>query len=473
MYKPRRIRSIAFALLIALTVLGGCTREGAAPTAETTPASAAGSTTTAGSSEASPPAAEGLAATEITGWFYPRYVIPGMEAGEFEQQLIDEFRAIPGNENVTINFETVGWDSVPEKVNIAISTGSTPDFLFDFPGRIIGYGTGGSLVDLTPYVSPETLADIPEPIWESCRSDGKLYMYPTAISYFTMAVNRKIFRDAGIEHLLPTNETRTWSNAEFENVLAELAKVDDLIAPMVLFMLNEQGDAAIRMMIQNQGADFINPEHTEIVLNSAEGKAGLAWYYDLFEKGYITKNPETLGSASALEMFMQSKAAITPYMGPSNLPTLRKMIAEGTADPDFDVMFMTQPTPDGTAPKVEAQVIGYCVFDKGDEARHRASAAFIEFTSTKPECVTAQSIFPIRNSMGIDQLGEDYDTAEHAYINTLSAYLGDTGYTANNYAAIRAAYYPQMQAIFTGQKTVEQGLDDFVAQANEALQQVD
>lgn len=468
MSKTRKAFSAAIAMLMVLAIFAGCTKESVVPSSEKQ-----SSTANSVSETTEPTNNEVLAATDITGWFYPRYLPPaGMESGEFEQQLVDEFRAIPGNENVNINFEIVGWDSVPEKVNIAIATDSTPDFLFDFPGRIIGYGTAGALAPLDDYISPETIGDIPSSIWDSCRANGKLYMYPTSISYFAMAVNRKFFKDAGIENLLPTNPTRTWSNAEFENVLAELAKIPELDAPMVMYMLNEQADASTRMLVQNQGADFVNSEHTEVVLNSDAGKTGLSWYYDLYQKGYISKNPETLSSANALEMFMQSKVAITPYMGSSNLPTLKKMIEDGTADPDFDIMFMTQPTPDGTNPKVEAQVIGYCVFNKNDEARHKASVAFIEYTSYKPECVSAQGIFPIRESMSMDLLGENYNNDEHKYLNTLAPYLGDTGYTVNNYAGIRAAYYPQMQAIFTNQKTVTQGLDDFAAEANQIIKQV-
>jgi len=420
-----------------------------------------------------PAAPSGPAEVTITGWFYPRFVPPGKDPGVFEQELIDEFLAIPGNEHITINFEMLQWDTGPEQVNVAIATGDAPDFVFDFTGRIMGYGAAGALVPLNDFVPAALKTDIPEAIWSQVRDgNDNIWMFPTTVAIVGMGVNRQIFRQAGIENLLPTNATRTWSNAEFEEVCQRIldANIPDLLAPFSLHFLNEQGDASIRMMIQNQGADFINPAYSEIVLNSPEGIAGLQWLYSMYEKGFIVSHPETNNSLGTLEMFMQSKTAISVLFSSGNVGVLNNLIEQGDADPDFDLMFVTNPTPTGTNPKVESQVVGFCIFDQKDDARHKATFDFINFMASKPEAVLATNQFPARSSMDLAALDARYASEEFKYLSSLTPHLGDAGLGMKNYAGVRAVFFPEMQAIFTGIKSVEQGLNDFVAAANRAIQ---
>ena len=418
----------------------------------------------------------GSEAVTITGWFYPRYNVAGMSPGEFEQSLIDEFTSLPGNEHITINFEMIAWDTGPEQVNVAIATGDAPDFVFDFPGRIVGYGLAGALVPLDDMISAEVKADIPESVWSHCRGNGQIWMYPTGITYIGMAVNRKILREAGLDHLVPTNATRTWTHAQFEEVLQGLVDAnleDPFIAPFSIAALNEQGDATTRMIVQNFGTDFINPQHTEIVLNSPQGIAGYQWLLDMYERGFIVRNPETVSATHILDFFMQSQVAFAMGWAGGNLNALNNRIAAGEADPEFDCWFMTLPTPTGTNPKVESQVVGFGIFDNNDAARAQAAFDFVQFMAEKAECVVAQAIFPVRNSMPITLLAEmddRYVNPELQFLSSLIPYLGDTGYTMRNYALVRAEFFPQMQAIFTGMKTVEQALNDFAEAANRHLQ---
>ncbi|HHW30958.1 MAG TPA: extracellular solute-binding protein, partial [Clostridiaceae bacterium] len=170
---------IAFILCIAIlgSLFAGCQKKDQSGTGTDTPG------TTQDDKGKQDQSAE---KTTITFWFYPRYVVEGKENGVYEQELIDAY--VKENPNVDIEFEMLAWNQGPEKINIAISSNAMPDSVFDYPGRIIGYGAQGVLADLNFMFTEEDRKDIPQSILDHCMLGDKIYMYPTHISPVIMGV---------------------------------------------------------------------------------------------------------------------------------------------------------------------------------------------------------------------------------------------------------------------------------------------
>lgn len=400
--------------------------------------------------------------TEITFWFYPRYQVAGKENGAYEKELAEDF--MKKNPDISVKVESIPWNSGPEKVNIAISSNSMPDAVFDYPGRIIGYGQKGVLVDLSDMLKPSDKEDIPESILSHCVDNGKLYMYPTAINPLGMAVNKKILKDAGALDLLPLDKPdRKWSISEFEKALEAVKKLKG-IQPMVFYAGNEQGDASIRMFVQNFGADFVNKDHTKVVINSEAGVKGVQWILDAYKKGWFAPGAESATASDALDLFNQGKSAFCIIFGAGNKAILEKMIAEKKAPADFELAFLPQPTAEGVEQKVEAQAVGYCVFDNKDQKRIDASKKFIDYLCNNKDIVKTLGAFPVRKSMGVF-----YTDPELKFIGTLASKTADTGYTAKNYAKIRTLWFPNIQAVLTGAKTPKEAMDEFAEKATEAM----
>lgn len=457
----RKTLALALACLMMLTFFVACKQtEGTATTTTTTTPTNTGTDTSTSTEEP----------VTITMWWYPRYSIPNKDPGVYEKELADQFTKL--HPNVTIEHEMLAWDSGPEKINVAITANTMPDAVFDYPGRIIGYGAQGALVDLTDMIPADVKADIPDSIWEHCMLDGKIYMFPNAVGPVVMAVNVGLFKEAGADKYLPDpNGPRTWKTSDFTSALDLISKhfAGKGVYGMAFYAKNEQGDASVRMFMQNQGTDFVAPDHKSIVLNSDAGVAALQLLLDYNEKGYLVPGAQSMTSSEALELFIQSKAASIPMFGAGNIKALNTAIEQGTADPNFELMLVCQPTPDGSQAKVEAQATGFCVFDNKDPARAQAMMDFILFQSAMPETIATQNIFPVRSSMSTDTMGDFYQDPNVKFLATLTPYIGDTGYTINSYAKIRAAFYPEIQAALTGAKTAKQALDDFVANANPLL----
>jgi multiple sugar transport system substrate-binding protein len=415
-----------------------------------------------GLAKTSSPAKKGK--TEITFWFYPKYNVPGKENGAYERELAETFTR--KNKDIAIKMEFIPWNGGPEKVNIAIASNSMPDGLFDYPGRIIGYGRKGVLVDLADMLKPADKKDIPANIFEHCMVGKKLYMYPTAASIYTMAVNKKILRDAGALDLLPfSRPNRAWSISDFEKALKAVKKLKG-VQPIQFFAGNEQGDASVRMFIQCFGADFINKDYTKIVLNSEKGVKGVQWLADAYKKGLIAPGAESANNPDAVELFMQGKTAFVLSFTPNHRNILLKMIEEKKAPADFDLAYLPYPTASGVKQKVEAQIYGYCVFNNKDKKRIAASKKFVDFLCNNKENVKAVGAFPIRKSMG-----DIYDYSEFKFLQTLTPFFADTGYTVNNYAKVRTLWYPALQSVFVGAKTPKEALDEFAEKATAVINQ--
>lgn len=400
--------------------------------------------------------------TDITFWFYPKYNVPGKENGVYEKELAADF--VLKNPDININVESIPWNGGPEKVNIAISSNSMPDSVFDYPGRIIGYGAKGVLVNLSDMITDADKADISENTLSHCMLDGKTYMYPTSISPIAMGVNKKIFKDAGALDLLPLDKPgRAWSFSDFEKALEAVKKVKG-VQPAVLYAGNEQGDASIRMLVQNFGTDFVDAAHTKVVINSDAGIKGVQWLLDTYKKGLFAPGAESAVSTDALDMFQQGKAAFCLVYGAGNKGILTKAIADKVAPADFELAFVPQPTADGVDQKVEAQVTGYCVFDNKDQAKADASKKFVDYLSNNKEIVKTIGAYPVRKSMG-----DLYDDSELKFLGTLATKVADTGYTINNYTKVRTFWFPAIQAVLTGAKTPKEAMDEFTKQATDAM----
>jgi multiple sugar transport system substrate-binding protein len=400
--------------------------------------------------------------TEITFWFYPRYNMPGKGNGVYERELADTF--MKRNKDIAVKVESIPWNGGPDKINIAIASNSMPDSVFDYPGRIIGYGLKGVLADLSDMLKPADKTDISPSILAHCQASNKLYMYPTAVSIITMAVNKKILKDAGALDLLPLSKPdRAWNIGDFEKALEAIKKLKG-IQPIVLFAGNEQGDASIRMLIQNLGADFVSKDHSKVVINSEAGVRGIQWILDASKKGWIAPGAESTTNPDALDMFQQGRAAFSIAYGAANRNILLKMIEEKKAPADFDLAYLPLPTARGVKQKVEAQVFGYCVFNNKNKKRIVASKKFIDYLCNNKEIVKTIGAFPVRKSMG-----NLYDYSEFEFLQSLTSKLGDTGYTINNYAKVRTVWYPNLQAVLIGAKTPKAALDDFAKKATEIM----
>lgn len=238
------------------------------------------------------------------------------------------------------------------------------------------------------------------------------------------------------------------------------------VAPFGIYAGNEQADTSIRMLIQNFGADFVNEDRSEVVLNSEAGYKGMEWLVSLKDKGYLATGVEGHKSDDALNLFSQGKSAVLALCNAVQYQKLLRLKAEGKVVEPFELAIVPFPHAEGVEPKTEVNAIGFSIFKAGGEEKVAAAKKLIKFLSTK-EGVAANSSHPARKSQ--PDLGIVKNDPELTYLGSLVTNATDSGYTMPEFGRIRTHWFPNLQAALLGVKTPQQALDDFVIESNKIL----
>ena len=397
---------------------------------------------------------------EITWWAFPTFATIDETSGKYEQSLIDAFQE--ANPDITVKLEMIDFQSGPEKIVTAIEGGTAPDVLFDAPGRIIDYGKSGKLAPLNDLFTDEFKADVNnENIIAACSDGENYYMYPISTAPFLMAVNKTVLEKEGLIDMINTEGERLWTTDEFTALNTALA--DKGYMNSIVFCQNQGGDQGTRAYIMNLfSAQMVNPELTEWTINSEAGIKALQYTVDEVAAGRLTDGI-TYNGGGAIEQFVAGTVTGSLLWSPG----LAKNNAEAIKASGFEAIALPLPSDDGT-PELEYLVNGFAVFNNGDEAKIAAAKKFITFLTDDPtygpQNVLATNSFPVRSSFG-DLYPGDEDMAFYA---SMTKYYGTYYNTIDGFAAMRPAWWSNLQAALTGEKTAEQAMNDFVTDANAA-----
>lgn len=453
----KKVLSIAMALTLALGLLAGC---GGAPASSPAPAAPAPAAPAA-PAPATPaaPAPAGLTG-EITWWAFPTFSTT-YAAGEYEQQMVDAFMA--KNPGVKVKVEMIDFTSGPEKIVSAIQGGTAPDVLFDAPGRIVDYGKNGKLVPLDDMFTDDYKKDVNnENILGAC-SDGKTYwMYPLSSAPFVMGVNQAVLEKEGLMDMVPTTGDRTWTTEQFTK-LNEALKAKGYKNGIV-FCSGQGGDQGTRAFMANlYGSSVTDKGNTKYTINDANGIKAFQYVADQAKAGNI-ENGTAFNGGEAIEQFVSGAVTTTllwaPVNAANNAPTMEASGVKALALP--------LPSDDGI-PALEYLVNGFCVFDKQDANRAAIAKEFIKFlcddSEWGPKNVVASKAFPVRQSFGNLYPGDE----DMAFYAAMSKYYTPYYNTIDGFAAMRPAWFSNLQALMSGDKTPEVAANDFVAAANKSI----
>lgn len=400
------------------------------------------------------------APVEITWWNFPNFASVDDTAGKYEQGIIEAF-----NEkypNIKVNMEMIDFASGPEKITNAIQGGTVCDVLFDAPGRIISYAKDGVLADVNSMMTDEFKKDVNnDKIIDACAVGDDYYMYPISSAPFLMAFNKEMLEKHGLLDMLNLEGDRTWTIDEYKALMQALKDKGEKGA--VVYCVSQGGDQGPRAFLANlAGTPITNDTLTEYTINSEGGVSGLQFIVDSV-KGGLLLNGSALDGTAAIEEFTSGRVSHTILFSPGTYNSNK-------ANMDFEPIFMPFPSPAGTEPELEYLIDGFCIFDNGDEAKIEASKLLIDFICNDaewgPKNVKQTATFPVRQSFGNLYEGDDNMT----YLAGLTKYYGTYYNTIDGFAEMRTYWFPMMQAVLAGDKDPKTALDDFVASANQSIQ---
>nr|WP_245249781.1 extracellular solute-binding protein [Vagococcus allomyrinae] len=368
------------------------------------------------------------------------------------------------NPNVKINVQVIPGEQRADKLSVAIQTKELPDMFFDSSFALSEYAHMGVLAPLDDIIDEETKSDISASIWDNVTIADKTYFYPFGHNPGTLVYNADMFKAAGLDkYLAGEHEIANWSTEDLRTIAETLKAKNKDVAPFGLFAKNNQGDTWNMSYMRMFGNTFFDKDG-KIVVNEDSGVEALEYIDQLREDGLTTKGAETLTSNDVNAMFQNKQTAIN-FTNSVLFNGIAKDMEDGKVE-KFDMRLANIPGKD--QPISFTYVTSSVVFDTGDQARIDAAKDFVKFYSTDEELVKAsKNTLPVRESV-ISQL-----EGEMPYLNAYNQNSDNIINFSNNtpgYVELRNAFFPELQALFTGDKSAQEALDSFTENGNRIIE---
>lgn len=402
---------------------------------------------------------------ELTVWLTPSWkgVFSGDEPGaDYDSFFVEAGKRYTENvnPNVTVKVEVIPGDSRDEKLNVAESTNTLPDIVYEGAFTMSSYYHKGSIVTLDDIVNEDDKKDIAEGIWENCMVEDKTFIFPFAHMPGTLVYNADMFREAGLEDKIAGEyEIATWSPDELKEILKKLKEEKKDVYPMSLFAMNNQGDTWNLTWLRMFGNKFYGDDG-HLVVNEESGVRALQYLLDLYNEGLTVPGAESLTSNDCNAMFQNKQIAVS-FTNSTLFTNLQTDMANGTIEP-FDARLAN--IPGDPNPNSFTYVSGFMAMNTGNENKIAAAKDFINYVCHDPELVLAfKNTLPVRETVTKQVSGE---------LPFLPAYTENAKYIYNfsnnipGYNELRNVLFPELQAALTGQKTAQEALNSYVEKGN-------
>jgi multiple sugar transport system substrate-binding protein len=189
------------------------------------------------------------------------------------------------NPDIKIKYEPVALGQRDTRYGTALRAGKGPDIFALDANPIKQYIKEGWLKDLTPYIAKEGgqqyLADWYPSLLGPVTEGGKTYGLPKNVSPIMLTYNKELLAAAGI-----TAPPKTW--AEFREAAKKMTKATKEGGPVdqwgTLLVLAPAGfDLRFSVVLRGFGGDFLSPDNTKSLLDSAEAKAAFNYVLEMIQ----------------------------------------------------------------------------------------------------------------------------------------------------------------------------------------------
>lgn len=373
--------------------------------------------------------------------------------------------------DVDIDVEVIAADQRDELLNVNLSSGTPPDVFFESTFAMEEFAHRGALVPLNDIIDEESEEDIDDNYWENVTFGDDVYFYPFQHMPGTLVYNADMFKDAGLEDYIgDEDEIKTWTVDELEDILYGIKEnlPEDQYTnayPMSLFAVDNQGDTWNLAYMRMFGNEFFD-EDGYITFNDEDGVKAFEWLKNLYDEELTNPGAESVSSNDALAMFQNEQLAVSFTNSVLFNDKLADM--ESGEAPEFDMRLANIPSESGD-PLTFTYVTGAAVFDTGDDKRIEVSKDFVKFFSTDSELVkSSKNGVPVRTSVA-EEFENDYPL--FAAYDENSEYLFDFTGGVPGYNQLREVLYPELQAIFTEEKTPEEAAESYEEKGNEIIEE--
>ncbi|MBP6962955.1 MAG: sugar ABC transporter substrate-binding protein [Armatimonadetes bacterium] len=408
----------------------------------------------------------------IKWWVFPMWNgITGNEKNatpeDWPRLKIREFEAT--HPDVKIDLEVLTWQAGSQKLDLAVLSETYPDICYLAAVNLRKYADQGVLEPIDPYLTEADETDVYPNVMDLCRYQGKTYLWPWLCNALVMAINTDIFKERGIEHLIPKPPERSWAYDQFLEAAKACTfdrngdgKTD--VYGYALYGIPLSVEYQMLTLVQGFGGQLYSPDGAKFTLNSPEGVRGMQFLMDLLDKyKVVPPGPAGTQSGQVGQMFMNQETAMISSVS-GVIKSIKQSAARGEF-PLFNAILVQPPHLPGKKPASLLSVGGYVVFKQEDKRKRDMTMEFARFLTNRENCRALSVIgqLPARKSAG-DIYPGDEDMAvvagllpvAHEYFTAAGPELGQV---VNNI----------YQQIFTHSKTPAEALADAERRANEII----
>ena len=409
--------------------------------------------------------------TTITFW-----MTPVMKEESSMQSFIDAFEKENPGIRVELAYQT--WEGIANKLQIALSTGDTPDVYLDGAARTAMLPSLGVLVPVDDIMA--SFDDWYPSVLSFGKQEGTHYLVPASqMGASFLSVNVTLAKELGVYDLLP-EDRKSWDIQDFYafcKAATEAGRADGIKGTMLYAGSSTSDDILYSLMMSN-GGTIIDFETNTCTANSPACVEVIEVLGNIVKEGYCLDGATIqTGSDTGTPFYNQQYVAILNSNAPAILQEFEKMKAEGYIDSVPEIRTYGVPTGDGCE-TVSAcwGANGIAIFDNQDEAKIAAAKKFVTFLMEQrafSETVWQEqpNYYPSRDN-GSEFKSDNAMVKEEVIFrqeltNECADY--DFGILESYWSEVRSCFYPQLQAVFSGEKTAQQAMDDFAAQVNRIL----
>lgn len=413
-----------------------------------------------------------MAKVELVYWTFPSSNIEGLQPGEYEQRIIDQF--IEEYPEVEIELQVIPYDGGIKKVELSILSETTPDILIDNTFRMGKFADAGLLVPFE--LTEEEKNDFFPFAINACTFNGEMGLWPTAVWSQGIVVSKRIAREAGALDLLPLDRPdRTWTADEFR---AFLRKVASAKLPEVRGIFIHLGDANgqqnfIMLMIQGFGATpFVYEDGKyRCTMNSPEAIEGLEYYLEIYNTpGCFMEGAENFSCFDNGNTFA---LGIIATGGGDIRGLLKGWEGKDQVMADLDLSIFPVPSKEGVPNSALLSLHAFGVFDNNDQEKAKYAQLFIRyFCKNAKDFLKSQSnASPVARSSVIPEIYQKYKDKIDVqyYLNVLPKFGKDYGTMCPVYQQYKQIWTVVMQGVVIGELTAKEGLDEITNKVNKLL----
>jgi len=447
MLRKMRWFTVASVLVIVALALGAC----GAPTPPPTPTSPPSVTPAPPTPTPPPPPPE---VTTITFWDYYGVATP------FQPEMIAAFEA--ENPDIKVQYESLDWDAMFEKLSVAMTTGTPPDVAtVDMTwvptwAALGGFSDLGSLsggkVNGVPFNEAFTEGAVGAMTYE-----GQIVTVLEDFDVYCLYYRADLFEEKGLE--VPT----TWD--ELVGVGQQLVEDTDGDGTPDKYLYGIYPDAfRWAQFLYENGADILNPDNTEAVFNSPEGVEATQFLVDMVNKYHIAFD---IGEEEAITPIKDGRMAMF-----SDGPYMMGVIKDGA--PEMEGMWKVAPHP--YSKQRGSYLGGTGLVIPARAANKEAAWRFIEFAMRLDNAIGVYKYSGAAPGLKAALESPEVSVPDPYFGGqvTLPLFLEATE-TAHHFPYVRQwnEMYDIIEDAVTSalleEKTVQQALDDAVAEINALL----